>query len=68
MELKNKKATTNPMNEKYKCFQYAVTDALNHEEIKRYPQRITTIKHFINKYKWEGINFQIEKKIGKDLK
>ena len=32
--IKNKKATTNPINKKYnKCFQYAVTVALNHEKI-----------------------------------
>ena len=31
--IKNKKATMIPINEKNKCFQYAVTVALNHEEI-----------------------------------
>ena len=31
--------------------------ALNHEEIKKDPQRITKIKPFINKYNWEGMNF-----------
>ena len=30
---------------------------LNHEKIKKDPQRITNIKPFINKYSWEGINF-----------
>ena len=35
------------MNKKYKkCFQYAVTVALNYEEIKKDPQRITKIKPF----------------------
>ena len=34
---------------------------LNDEEIKQYPQRITKFKHFINKYKWEGIHFPSEK-------
>ena len=34
---------------------------LNDEEIKKDPQRITKIKHFINKYNWEGINFPSEK-------
>ena len=30
--IKNKKATTNPINKKdNKCFQYTVTDVLNHE-------------------------------------
>ena len=33
--IKNKKTTTNPINKKNnKCFQYAVTVALKHEEIK----------------------------------
>ena len=39
---KNEKATINPINKKDNiCFQYAVTVALQHEEIKKYPQRIT---------------------------
>ena len=60
--IKNKNATMNPINKKdNKCFQYAVTVALNHEEIKKDPQRITKIKPFINKCKWEGINFSSEK-------
>ena len=34
--IKNKKATINPINKKYnKCFQYAVTVALNHEKLKK---------------------------------
>ena len=33
-QIKNKKATINPINEKdNKCFQYAITVALNHEKI-----------------------------------
>ena len=60
--IKNKKATIYPINKKYdKCFQYAVTVALNNEEIKKDPQRITNIKPFINKYNWEGINFLSQK-------
>ena len=42
--IKNKKATINPINKKdNKCLQYAVTFALNHEEIKKDPQRIKKI-------------------------
>ena len=49
--IKNKKRAINPINKKdNKCFQYAVTVALNHEEIKKYPQRTIKIKPFINKY------------------
>ena len=36
--VKNKKATVNPINKiDNKCFQYTVTVALNHVEIKKYP-------------------------------
>ena len=36
--IKNKKATKNPINKKDdKCFQYAVTVALNYEEMKKDP-------------------------------
>ena len=59
---KNKKATTNPISKKdNKCFQHAVTVALNYEEIKKDLQIIRKIKSFINKYNWEGINFSSEK-------
>ena len=34
-------------------FQYAVTVALNYEEVENDPQRIRKIKPFINKYNWE---------------
>ena len=51
-----------PINKKdNKCFQYTVTVALNCEEIKRDPQRITKIKRFINKYNSQGINIPSEK-------
>ena len=56
--IKSKKAATNPINKKVsKCFQQDVTITLNHEEIKKDPQRIKKIKPFINKLNWEGINF-----------
>ena len=38
---KNKKATINPKNKEDKCFQYALTAALNYEKIKKDPQRIS---------------------------
>ena len=45
--IKNKKATISPINKKdKKYFQYATTVALNHEEIKKYSQRITKINPF----------------------
>ena len=60
--IKNKKAIINPFNKKSnKCFQYAVTVALNHEQIGKQPERITKIKPFISKFNWEGTNFPSEK-------
>ena len=55
--LKNKKSTKNPKNNDDKCFQYAVTLALNLDKIKKDPQRVSKIKPFIEKYNWEDINF-----------
>ena len=54
--IKKKKSTINPKNTDDKCFQYAVTVALNYEEIESHPERVSNIKPFINKYNWKGIN------------
>ena len=51
--LKNKKATINTKNKDDKCFQYALIVALNYEQIKYYPERISKIKPFIDKYNWK---------------
>ena len=49
--IKNKKAIINLINKKdNKCFQYAITVSLNHEEIQKDLQIITKIKSFIKKY------------------
>ena len=46
--LKNKKATINPKNNDDKCFQYAVTAAaLNHEQIKKDPQRFQKLSFLL---------------------
>ena len=50
--LKNKKATINPKNKDDKCFQYALTVALNYEKIKKDPERTSKIKPFIDQYNW----------------
>ena len=54
--IKNKKATINLINDD-KYFQYAVTVALNHEEIGKKLQRISKIKPFVNKYTSNRINY-----------
>ena len=48
--LKNKKATINPKNNDDKCFQYVLTVALNHQNIKNNSERISKIKTFIDQY------------------
>ena len=55
--LKDKKSTINPKNNDYKCFQYAVTLALNLDKINKHPQRISKIKPFIDQYNWKDIDF-----------
>ena len=55
--LKDKKSTINPKNNDDKCFQYAVTLALNLDKIKKDPRRVSKIKPFIEKYNWENIDF-----------
>ena len=43
---------------------------MDHEDIGKYPEKITKIKPFIDKYKWKGTNYPSEKddwkKIEKD--
>ena len=55
--LKNKKSTINPKNNDHKCFQYAVTLALNLDNIDNHPERISKIKPFIDQYNWKDIDF-----------
>ena len=55
--LKDKTSTINPKNDDDKCFQYATTLALNLDQIKKDPQRVSKIKPFIEKYNWEDIDF-----------
>ena len=55
--LKNKKATINPKNKDNKCFQYALTVALNYEQMKDHPERISKIKPFIDQYNWKDTDF-----------
>ena len=60
--LKNKKAIINPKNNDYKCFQYALNVALNYEQIKNDPHRISKMKPFINQYNWKEIDFPAHSK------
>ena len=56
--LKNKGATINPQNyNDNNCFQYAITIALNHQDIENHPERISNLKPFTDQYKWKEIKF-----------
>ena len=55
--LKNKKAAINPKNNDDKCFQYALTVALDYEKVKKDSQRISKIKPFTDQYNWKEIDF-----------
>ena len=54
--MTKKQTTINQINrEDDKCFQYAVTVSLNHQNIKNKPERISKIKPFIDRYDWNEI-------------
>ena len=38
-------------------FQNTLDDALNYQNIETHPERISTLKAYINRYNWEGIEF-----------
>ena len=65
--IKNEKTTINPKNNEDKCFQYALTVALNYEQIKKNPQRISKIKPFIDQYNWKDIDFPSHSKDWKNF-
>ena len=66
--IKNLKSNINPKNDDDKCFQYALTIALNYQNIKKDPQRISNIKSFIDQYNWNEIDFPSQSKDWKKLK
>ena len=65
--LKNKKATINPKNKDEKCFQYALTVALNYEQIEDHPERISKLKSFTDKCNWKEIDFPSHSKDWKNF-
>ena len=64
MQVKRgKKPTINPWNTKdNRCFLYAITIALNHQEISYHPERIWKLILFIPKYNWDGTDFPTGRK------
>ena len=66
--IKNKGVTINPRNTKnHMCFQYAITAALNHQNIDHHPERISKLRPFINNYNWKDIEFPSRSKAGENL-
>ena len=65
--LKDKKSRINPINNDDKCFQYAVTLALNLDKIRKNPQIIPKIKPFIDQYNWKDIDFPATSKDWKNF-
>ena len=61
--IENKGVTINPKNTKdNSCFQYAITAALNYQNISHHSEKISNIKPFINNYNWtENLNVIIRK-------
>ena len=61
--IKNKGVTINPKNIKdNNCFQYAITAALNYQNIDHHPERISKLRPFINNCNWKGIEFRSHSK------
>ena len=60
--LINKNATINLKNNDDRCFQYALTVALNYEQTKKDSQRISKIKPFIKQYDWKEMDFPSHEK------
>ena len=55
--VKSKKCKINPQNNDNKCFQYAVTLSLYHQQMGKNSFRISKIKSFVNNLNWNNINF-----------
>ena len=65
--VENKKATINPKNNDDNCFQYALTVALNYQNIKNNPEIISKMKPFVDQYNWKEIDFPSRQKDWKKL-
>ena len=55
--IKDKKSIINPKNNDHKCFQYAVTLALNYDKIDKNRQRTSKIRTIIDQYNWKDIDY-----------
>ena len=57
--IKSKKSVINPQNKDGECFKWAVTAALNHEDIKNHPERIRLLRPYENQHNRKGFEFPI---------
>ena len=64
--LKNNNATINPKTNNDKCFQYALTVALNYQNIKIDSQRIRKTKPLHDQYNWKKLILHHTKKTRKE--
>ena len=55
--LNNKRTTINPKNNDNNCFQYALTAALNYQNIKSHPERVSNLKPLADQNNWKEIDF-----------
>ena len=60
--LRNTKSIINPKNKDEKCFQYAITVALNYKKINNHTEEIYNITPFIDQYDWNQIELPSHKK------
>ena len=60
--LKSKKES---ISNEDNCFENALNDSLDYQRIKRYPQKISKLKPYINQYNWKGIKFPSDKEDSK---
>ena len=72
--IRNKRATINPKNvddddDDDDCFEHSLIAALNYQNIKNHPERISNLKPFINDYNWErGYIFHHTKTVKKKVR
>ena len=48
-------------------FKNALNDSIDYQKIKKYPQKISKLKPYINQYNWKGIKFPSDKEYWKSL-
>ena len=65
--MKNQKLTINPNDKDHKCFQHALTGALNYQNIKKNLEKLTKIKLFVDQYDWKKQIFHLVIKNPKSL-